>query len=73
MMMNERFYLSRVLSLRGMLAVPILVLWMSFNALALAPVDVIKGKVTDAAGVGIPGVTVKEKGTNNATFSNENG
>ena len=33
----------------------------------------IKGKVSDETGMGLPGVTVTEKGTNNGAISDNNG
>jgi len=42
-------------------------------ALEQPPAAVIKGRVTDAAGLPLPGVTVQVKGTGNGTVTNEHG
>jgi TonB-dependent starch-binding outer membrane protein SusC len=51
----------------------ILVLWMMLMATFTFAQNRVTGKVSDAAGSGIPGATVLVKGTNNGTTSDGNG
>jgi TonB-dependent starch-binding outer membrane protein SusC len=67
-----RFQAARSLLKAGMTAVVMLFLTMSFH-LTLAQDNSVTGKVTDAAGMGLPGVSVSVKGTTRGTNTDAEG